>query len=74
MQRRHFTKARIALTKNNMARVVVQALYYLPTLPASDDNRVKVRARLRKSELADFHKRALDIINDGMSNRTWPTA
>ena len=74
MQRRHFTKAPVALTKNDMARVIVQALYFLPTLPAADDKRVKVRARLRKSEIADYHRRALDIINDGMSNRSWPTA
>ena len=74
MQRRHFTKAPAAMTKNDMARVVVQALYFLPTLPAADDKRVTARARLHKGELADYHKRALDIINDGMSNLSWPTA
>ena len=63
-----------ALTKNDMARIIVQALYRLATLPATDDRRVKVRARLRKAELTYHHKMALNTINDGISNGSWPIA
>lgn len=73
MQRRYFLKARIAITKNDMARVIVQALYQLPQLPSADDKRVKARARLRKSELAGYHKLGLKVIQDGLSTGTWPT-
>lgn len=50
------------LTKNDMARVIVAALYNMKALPAPDHHQVKRWERKRKVELADHHKRALAAI------------
>lgn len=63
------------LTKLDMARVVVQALYRLPTLPTVDNIHVERMVRRKKATLlAEHHRAALKIINDGLSAGTWPTA
>ena len=51
------------LTKLEMARVIVAALYNMKKLPPSDDDRVVKWARKRSVELADHHKRAIAAIN-----------
>lgn len=43
------------LTKNQMARVVVQALYNLPELPSETDRRVVVRAQRGSVESLTKH-------------------
>lgn len=51
------------LTKNDMARVIVQALYNLPRLPAADHPEVVKRATRGKVEtLAPQHKLSCDVL------------
>ena len=51
------------LTKNDMARVIVAALYNMKALPAKDHHEVKRwETRKTKAELADHHKRAIEAI------------
>ena len=50
------------LTKNDMARVIVQALYLQPTLPAADDFRVLRMAKTKKDRLASYHNQAVHIL------------
>ena len=64
MRRRDFVKARMTLTKNDMARVIVQALYNLPALPAADDRRVLRQTRSKKTALQDGHNLAIKILLD----------
>ena len=47
------------ITKNDMARVVVQALYNLSYLPDANNVNVKRVARQSKEVLAERHKLAL---------------
>jgi len=54
---------RIALTKSDMARVIVCALYNLPKLPEAADRRVARLARRKKSLLEQHHKLALTVID-----------
>ena len=56
-------RVRIALTKNDMARVIVQALYNMPKLPPSDHPKVTRRAKLEKTILRDQHQAAIAAIN-----------
>ena len=60
------------LTKNDMARVIVQALWYLPTLPDSLNPNVIRLGRQRKMELNPFYKLSLKIIQDGLAKGAWP--
>ncbi len=62
------------LTKNDMARVIVQALYSMPSLPAANHLKVKRMERNRKDHLQYQHKLALKVIQDGIASGTWPTA
>lgn len=55
-------RASTRLTKNDMARVVVQALFGLTKLPASDNCHVKHFARRKTDDLRDLHKKALAAI------------
>lgn len=51
------------LTKNDMARVVVQALYNLPSLPASDDSRVaNIAKRTKLDRLTCQHATAMRVL------------
>jgi hypothetical protein len=51
------------LTKNDMARVVVQALYNLPTLPAEDDRRVtNLVNKTKLDRLESHHRTAMGIL------------
>lgn len=50
------------LTKNDMARVIVAALYNMNALPAADHHEVVRWSRKRADELRDHHKRALAAI------------
>ena len=63
--------ARIALTKNDMARVIVQALYLLKELP-SENHRVVLNMAKRsgKQHLTEQHKLALEVIYFAMKNGT----
>jgi hypothetical protein len=50
------------LTKNDMARVIVAALYNMKSLPPADHHEVVRWSRIRAVELRDHHKRALAAI------------
>ena len=76
-RRRRFREMarRIALTKSDMARVIVQALYAMPELPAADHPKVKrMERRSGKTALQRQHKLAVKIIQNGLERGTWPTA
>jgi hypothetical protein len=54
---------KMALTKNDMARVIVQALYGLPKLPAADNIHVKRRERkLTIAQLQRPYEQAVKIL------------
>ena len=46
------------LTKNDMARVLIQSLFHLKDLPASDDPRVVRKAKMIKPQLEPFYRMA----------------
>lgn len=50
------------LTKNSMARVVVQALYGLPDLPPADHKEVAWRARSTVERLKRQHEMACTVL------------
>ena len=50
------------LTKNDMARVIVQALFNIATLPAKDNIHVKRYSRGSKKHLENLHKKAVQIV------------
>lgn len=53
------------LTKNDKARVIVQAVYGLPSLPTEDDSRVVKMAKGSKVAIIDRqHKQAVDVLLD----------
>lgn len=55
------------LTKNDMARVIVQALYNMPALPAADDRRVMKRAaKGTVASLTYQHKLAMNAIQSAL--------
>lgn len=57
------------LTKNDMARVIVAALYNLPALPAADDIRVVHRAqRGTVARLTRQHKLAVAAIQSTLKH------
>lgn len=59
----------LRLTKNDMARVVVQALYNLPSLPAADDGRViNIEKRTRLDRLTEQHAAAVRVLNAKVSS------
>lgn len=61
---------RMQLTKTDMARVIVQALYKLPALPAEDNIRVTRLVRRKKREdLERNHKLALTILERWVAQR-----
>ena len=51
------------LTTNDMARVVVQALYNLPDLPGVNDPRVTSLAKRTAQRLAVSYWKAVDILH-----------
>lgn len=57
MERRKFMT-----TKNDMARVIVQALWNMPTLPNSDNEKVLKMAKRRKSDLITEHDKSVKIL------------
>lgn len=57
------------LTKNDMARVVVQALYNMKSLPAADDRRVVKMERSSKKWLTERHALALICIQQEIEKR-----
>lgn len=54
------------LTKNDMNRVTVQALYNLPELPSETDRRVTRRDRLMKSLVIEGYNRAVKVLHEKM--------
>jgi len=50
------------MTKNTMARVIVQALYSMPDLPLSDAPRVKRWERTRKDQLEKLYVKAERVV------------
>lgn len=50
------------LTKNDMARVVVQALYNLPELPAANDPRVVSLAKRTVQRLSVSYWKAVNLL------------
>ena len=58
-----YDRIRIQLTKSDMARVIVQALYGLRALPNEDDARVRrMIRRVNREDMARQHKQALMVI------------
>ena len=56
--KRNFTS-----NKNDMARVVIQALYNMASLPDKNDMRVKrVERKHNKQQLAEWHQKAINIL------------
>ena len=51
-------------TKLDMARVIVQALYNMPELPAVDHHAIKKQARRKKIHLAEDYTLAHKILTD----------
>lgn len=60
------------LTKNEMARVIVQALFYLPELPASDDARVLRHAKPPVRIVKGRYTTAHAIVTTKVAAGTWP--
>ena len=52
------------LNKNDMARVIIQALYNLDELPAKDNVHVKRQARKKKEILEEGYQKAHKILTD----------
>lgn len=50
------------LTKNDMARVIIQALWNKQELPSADDEKVLKMAKRKKIDLAPEHEKAVDIL------------
>lgn len=61
-------------TKLDMARVIVQALYRLPALPAKGNVHVVRTVRHSRVSLERQHGLAIKIILDGVEAGTWPKA
>jgi len=53
---------RLALTKNDLARVIIQALYKMPKLPPADHPKVLNMAKRKKVDLITPHRNAVKII------------
>ena len=49
------------MTKTDIARVIVQALYNLPKLPAADNPNVVGQTRKRKAELERMYPQAVRL-------------
>ena len=64
------TRHRFQLTRNDMARVIVQALYNLDKLPAADDKNVKKYTRWKWEHLKPEFQKAKNIINGRIFNLT----
>jgi hypothetical protein len=60
---------KLALTKNDMSRVIVQALFNLNTLPAADHPRVKSLAKNKKAHLESQYKLAHKVLTDSVRNQ-----
>ena len=52
----------MTLTKNDLSRVIIYALFDLPELPAADHPQVIRRSRLKKTELEYQHRLAMDAL------------
>ena len=50
------------MTKNDMARVIAQALFQMPELAPADNWKVQQLAKLRKDDLVDQHALATRIL------------
>lgn len=50
------------ITKHQMAKVIIAALYNLPYLPADDDRRVIKRAKAKLSTLENQHAMAIKVL------------
>lgn len=56
------------LTKNDMARVITQALWNMPHLPPQDHHWVKKEARAVKPRVAERYALAHKILTDRVAN------
>ena len=56
------------LTKNDMARVIIQALYNTDDLPGPDNVNVKRLTYQSKTFLKEQHKIAMNILNQKVKN------
>lgn len=50
------------MNKTEKARRIVQALYYMDTLPDPHDNRVRIRSRQSLEVVNDQYDRALKVL------------
>jgi hypothetical protein len=50
------------MTKNDMARVIAQALFQMPALAPADNWKVEQLAKLRKEDLVDQYNLAATIL------------
>lgn len=63
LEHKYFMQKEIEmLTKNDMARVVVQALYSKETLPEKDHIAVKKYEKMKKCDLREYYTKAYDIL------------
>ncbi len=60
----------IKLTENDMARVIIQALYNLPALPPADNVNVVRKARQKREVLVMEHKLAMKAIQSTQQEHT----
>lgn len=59
-------------TKNDMARVIIQALWNMPELPAKDDRRVKSCDRARgvnKADMIGSYQLAITVLKQQAEQR-----
>ena len=54
---------RISLTKLDLSKVIIMALYNLENIPNDDNINVKRIMKKKKSELLELHKKAMIVIN-----------
>ena len=58
------TDRSLQLTKKDMAKVIVQALYNLPELPNDDHWEVKRIEKNKKENLIPFYEKAFNILTE----------
>ncbi len=56
------------LTKNDMARVIIQALYNIDKLPDSNNINVIRMAKNKKDLLQDHYTKAINTLNNKIKN------
>lgn len=58
------------LTKTDLSRVIVQALYGMKDLPAADHFKVTRMAKTKKDHLERQHKLAVKVLQDRLARQS----